>query len=356
MKKAFIVSCFIVLIPSTFILAETLNPTEIAKKAFPSVVMLVMQDQNNQPLSLGSGFVVKDNIVATNLHVVEGSVGGYAKLVGEKTKYPIKGYVAIDYRMDLILLEIEGIQAPSMRLNNSTVPEIGEEVFAIGNPKGLEGTFSMGIISGVRSFESDKILQITAPISPGSSGGPVMNSKGNVIGVAVATFKGGQNLNFAIPVSYLTHLISKIKDTTLLGTHSEKSDIGKSILSSYGNLNKDGLICDNFLWNDNDDNFMRNRGFSFSIRNNTKSSVKDVIVLIIFHDKDNKPVEFTFAKYEGFIPSNLAKQVEGSVGHNVKKLTTKHVIKNLMFEDQPFTKIEYRVLHFNVVDEDNDLF
>ena len=68
-----------------------------------------------------------------------------------------------------------------------------------GNPQGLEGTFSQGIVSSIRVLGADKILQITAPISPGSSGGPVLNEKGQVIGVSVATFRGGQNLNFAIP-------------------------------------------------------------------------------------------------------------------------------------------------------------
>ena len=82
---------------------------DIAKQAFPSVVMLVMEDNNGQPLSLGSGFFVKKDVIATNLHVVKGSAGGYAKIVGKKQKYNIEGYVAIDERWDLILLKIKGL-------------------------------------------------------------------------------------------------------------------------------------------------------------------------------------------------------------------------------------------------------
>jgi hypothetical protein len=87
------------------------------------------------------------------------------------------------------------------------VVQVGDPVYAVGNPQGLEGTFSQGIISSIRDAGLDKLLQITAPISLGSSGGPVLNSKGEVIGVSVATFKAGQNLNFAIPSNYLKALL-----------------------------------------------------------------------------------------------------------------------------------------------------
>jgi S1-C subfamily serine protease len=70
-------------------------------------------------------------------------------------------------------------------------------------------TLSLGSVSSIRNVGTDKLLQITAPISPGSSGGPVLNSRGTVIGISVATFKGGQNLNFAIPSSYLKVLLGK---------------------------------------------------------------------------------------------------------------------------------------------------
>lgn len=184
---------------------------EVAKKVSPSVVLLVMEDSKGQPLAMGSGFVIKDGIVATNLHVIEGGSRGYAKLADRKDKFNITGTVAIDAARDIVLLAVEDIKAPAMALGDSKQVAVGDEVYAVGNPRGLEGTFSAGIISSIRTVGDDSLLQITAPISPGSSGGPVVNNKGEVIGVAVATFKGGQNLNFAIPSTYLSALTAQIK-------------------------------------------------------------------------------------------------------------------------------------------------
>ncbi len=100
-------------------LAIAENARDIAKQTFPSVVMLVMEDDNGQPLSLGSGFFVREEIIATNLHVVEGAAGGYAKIVGKKQKYDITGYVAIDRKMDLVLLKINKVKAPVITLGDN---------------------------------------------------------------------------------------------------------------------------------------------------------------------------------------------------------------------------------------------
>lgn len=197
--------------------ARALTAQEVAKKTFKSTVLLVMEDVNGQPLSLGSGFFVGDGEIASNLHVVEGAVRGYAKLVGQKTKYDIEGVAAVDLRRDLVILKVSA-RLPMLRLGNSDAVQVGEPVYVVGNPQGLEGTFSQGIVSSVREVATEKLLQITAPISPGSSGGPVLNGKGEVIGVSVATFKGGQNLNFAIPSNYLK--------TKFRGRGGESIDLG----------------------------------------------------------------------------------------------------------------------------------
>jgi S1-C subfamily serine protease len=183
---------------------------EIAKQAFPSVVLVVMQDTSGQPTSQGSGFVVRDGQVVTNHHVIAGAVSGFVRLVDKSSKYEISGTVAIDDAHDLAVLAVPGLVAPSLPLGDSNKIAVGDEVYAIGNPQGLEGTFSQGIVSGIRRADSDTLLQMTAPISPGSSGGPILNGSGEVIGIAVATFTDGQNLNVAIPISYLTPLIGGI--------------------------------------------------------------------------------------------------------------------------------------------------
>jgi TPR repeat protein len=188
------------------------DAVEIAKRVSPSVVLLVMEDANGRPLSMGSGFVVRDGIIATNLHVIEGASRGYVKFVDDKTKYTIRGIVASDAANDLVLLSVDGFRGPALNIGDSNAVAVGDTIYAVGNPQGLEGTFSAGIISSIRKVSDGSLLQITAPISTGSSGGPVVNSKGEVIGVAVASFKeAGQNLNFAVPSNALDRILEKRK-------------------------------------------------------------------------------------------------------------------------------------------------
>ena len=122
--------------------------------------------------------------------------------------YPVIHIEASDKDQDLAVLRVDAsaIEIHPLSIARST-PQQGERVFVIGNPRGLEGTVSDGIVSALRRFkESGYMIQITAPISPGSSGSPVVNLRGEVIGVATAAIEGGQNLNFAIPSSKIVAL------------------------------------------------------------------------------------------------------------------------------------------------------
>ena len=197
----------------------------IAKTIFPSVVMLEMRDQQNRPISLGSGFFVRSDVVVTNYHVIEGATDGFAKIVGKTTIYHIEGVLGIDKAKDLALLKLTGVNGKPLSLADVSKIEVGQEVFALGNPKGLEGTISPGIISGssLRQIENENLIQITAPISPGSSGGPVVNRQGEVIGVAVASLKEGQILNFVVPASYLAILLANSKEIKSLSEVSLRS-------------------------------------------------------------------------------------------------------------------------------------
>ena len=182
---------------------------EIAEKALAATVYLEMQDSKGVPLGFGSGFFVGDNLIATNYHVIEGAARGTAKLVGQFSTYTIEGVTATDQTNDLALLKVTVSGIKPLPLGNSSDVKIGETVYVAGNPRGLEGTFSDGIISSRRDPYTKERLQMTAPISPGSSGGPVLNSKGEVIGISFMTLVGGQNLNFAIPSRYLTELLTE---------------------------------------------------------------------------------------------------------------------------------------------------
>ena len=202
------------------VVATAQTAQQIAKKALDATVLLVMEDADGQPLGLGSGFFVRKGLVATNLHVIEDAAKGYAKRVGQETKYVIEGITARDDGNDLVIIKVSALDFPALTLGDSDAVQVGEAVYAVGNPRGLDGTFSQGVISSIREVKTRKRLQFTAPISPGSSGGPVLNEVGEVIGISVAIFRGGQNLNFAVPSNYLKALVAKSEESKPLSQGS----------------------------------------------------------------------------------------------------------------------------------------
>ena len=184
------------------------DATGIYNKTVGSTVTI---ETNN---GLGSGFFVAPNIIATNYHVIEGATEASCYVNNSTTKYKIEGYLAADQNVDLILLKVPSLNKSALPMaTESTSP--GQQVYVIGSPKGLPATISDGIVSGMRDFDGYKLIQMTAPISPGSSGGPVMNSKGQLIGISVMQLTEGQNLNFAIPKSYLELLMQFKKDEAI---------------------------------------------------------------------------------------------------------------------------------------------
>ena len=196
--------------------ASALTTEQLAEKALAATVYLEMKDSTGTTLSFGSGFFVKPNQIATNFHVIEDKWKGTAKLVGKDTRYEIEGIVAIDEENDLAVLNVTAPGVAPLPLGDSDTVKRGTKVYVDGNPKGLIGTFSDGIISRLESHPK-KRLQMTAPISKGSSGGPVLNSKGEVIGISVAVHgdPDAQNLNFAIPSNALKALLAKAGPATL---------------------------------------------------------------------------------------------------------------------------------------------
>jgi len=317
-----------------------LNPAQaqtakaVAAQSFPSVVLLLMEDSKGQLTSLGSGFFVDGGYIATNVHVVRGAFGGTAKRIGKPEKGEITGIVAIDTARDLVLLSVKGLSSPSLAIRPSKDIAVGEEVYAIGNPQGLEGTISQGIVSGIRRLANTEILQITAPISPGSSGGPVLDQKGRAIGVAVATFRSGQNLNFAIPIDYLTALLSQPKTNTSLQSLATKKD-SNAFLSALGPHVSEGVVSSSLLC-EQEGTFSR---CSWSLMNKLRSSVRDVRQLMILWSKNGEPLDTWELRHEGAIRPGLAIRFypKRYIPATLKKMTA---------------KIEIRVIDFTV-DEAN---
>ena len=187
------------------------TPQEIARAAFPAVVMVVLRQEGSARTSLGSGFFVGDGLVATNFHVIAGMTDGWVRLIGQEEKLTLAGVVAVDRLHDLAILKVGSGGPAPLPLGRSNALSVADKVYAIGNPHGLEGTFSEGLVSSIRRQELETMLQISAPISQGSSGGPVFDDRGLVVGVAVGMLEDGQNLNFAIPVDYLIALLGKLE-------------------------------------------------------------------------------------------------------------------------------------------------
>ena len=182
----------------------------IAKAANGAIVTIVTA-VDDKPIALGTGFIVSaDGVILTNYHVIKtGNVA--AVKFSDGTALAVDGLLAADKNRDLAVIKIHGKTFRTLILGNSDQIQIGEDVVAIGNPLGLELTVSNGILSGVRSDEKEggKFLQTTAPISHGSSGGPLFNMRGQVIGINSMYYEGGENLNFAIPVNDAKHLLRR---------------------------------------------------------------------------------------------------------------------------------------------------
>lgn len=201
----------VIILLTTATTSPTQTTEEIAENALAATVYLEMQDRNGLTLGIGSGFFVRPDLIATNFHVIQGAAQGTAKLVGKRTTYIIEGITATDKDNDLVLLKVITHGIKSLSLGDSDTVRIGTPVYVVGNPKGMEGTFSDGIISSIRGTEAQPRFQMTAPISSGSSGGPVLNRKGEVIGVSASVHQAAdaQNINFAIPVNKLKGLLTR---------------------------------------------------------------------------------------------------------------------------------------------------
>lgn len=327
--------------------AAAQSAKKIATNTFPSVVLITMEDRNGQPVSLASGFFVAPGVVATNYHVVDGGSSGSVKIVGKRDTIRIDGTVGTDRRHDLALLAVKHNSAPSMRFAAGPEPQVGETVYAVGNPRGLEGTFSQGIISGIRRFDDGSLLQITAPISPGSSGGPVLNAKGEIIGVAVATLRGGQNLNFAIPVNRLKLLLDRRGALTPLRA-AKRAPRFRSILDDLGGNVIEGVSIGAFEWKSRFD-IMDRQEFTLSIKKQLSQAIRNVRILVIFYDRSGEPLDISAIRYRGVVSARLARRVSGWVDVSVRRLTTK---KNRggTYARIPSTKVEFRVLDFEFVE------
>ena len=251
-KKKLLLQLSLIILVTVLLCCTTSNAQtvpQIVKKALDATVSLELQDRSGAILRRGSGFFVRSNLIATNYHVIEGAAQGTAKLADRYKKYTIEGYTAVDKTNDLALLKVTIHGANPLPLGDSNTVQIGETIYVADHPIGLEGTVSDGIISSRSDRHTKERLQMTAPISPGSSGGPVLNRKGQVIGVSVSGHNGlgAQDLNFAIPSNYLKILLTQSGIVKPLSQQNQSISAKTYLIRGYEKAelgNYEGAIAD----------------------------------------------------------------------------------------------------------------
>ena len=205
--------------------------------------------------------------------------------------------MSVDSVHDLVLLESPAYGVP-LDVTQKT-PAVGDEIVSIGNPKGLEGTLSTGIVSGVREDNGSIYYQITAPISPGSSGGPVIDEMGKVIGVATFYVTGGQNLNFAMPSKYISALLNTTSIKKLSKVTGSKKPPSKLRADERVRVVEpfiDGLSST----------------LQASIVNHTSNAINNIKIVAVFYPKYKEiyPVHYMLIEVNKTIPPGLATRFE----------------------------------------------
>lgn len=179
--------------------SQDLKPDEIFEKYQDAVVVIYSYDFTGAPKSQGSGVILNEKAwVVTNFHIFEGCEK--LLIVHKGDTIPYNDIIGVDIERDLLIIKIDQGNYPEIKTSNSV--KVGQKIYAIGSPLGMENTISEGIISGNRSEvgkTKQNFIQITASLSPGSSGGAVLNGAGELIGISSMGLKEGNNLNFAIP-------------------------------------------------------------------------------------------------------------------------------------------------------------
>jgi serine protease Do len=190
------------------------TPSQILDENRISIAVIVAA--GNTSLKLGTGFFVRSTgLLLTNFHVIEGTELVGVKMPGGSAVLWARRATGFDLDNDLVVLRVETDVASPVSLGDSDQVRIGEPIVVVGNPEGLEQTVSNGLVSGTREVDGRRLFQISAPISEGSSGSPVFNDRGDVIGVVVSSLESGQNLNFAVPINYAKPLLTSVTEESI---------------------------------------------------------------------------------------------------------------------------------------------
>ena len=187
-----------------------------------SIVVVKAIDASDHVLALGSGVVIANGLVVSNCHVFTENGTESASVFYRNKRFLAKlRYVDPDH--DLCSLAVPGLGAPPVKMRGTNALEVGEDAYAIGAPEGFDLTLSSGIISSLRQVPGGTIIQMTTPISPGSSGGGLFDSEGRLIGITSYYAANGQQLNFALPTEWIDALPQRSKPSEKLAKKQSKS-------------------------------------------------------------------------------------------------------------------------------------
>ncbi len=206
---------------------NNLSSEVLYTKCEPSVVTILTFDSKRAPLGQGSGFIVARNRVTTNFHVMKDSTSA-SVIFSDGSISVVTGVIAGSAPKDLIVLEAETGNRPALALGDELKLKIGETIYAIGSPEGLSTSLSSGLVSAFRQDEGQFLIQITAAVAPGSSGGPLLNSQGQVVGVTTSRLKEG-GFGFAMGVGDVRHLLK-----VPLAVKMQLADLNGDTASSNG--------------------------------------------------------------------------------------------------------------------------
>lgn len=194
---------------------EEMSFEELALLA-SSIVMIAIHDRKGQVVGTGSGIMIgRDGYILTNHHVANGGLFYSVRIEGEEQIYKTDEIIKYNPVLDLAIIRIERRLEPLTFYQGEKRLVRGQKVVAIGSPLGLFNSVSDGIISGFRSIDHVDMIQFTAPISHGSSGGAVLNMFGEVIGISTAGIDEGQNINLAVGYEYINNFIRGFVDSVM---------------------------------------------------------------------------------------------------------------------------------------------
>jgi hypothetical protein len=281
-----------------------LDAGKIYNESIESVVTVVSLDKNDKILMTGTGFFASHQyLIATNYHVIKNA--HHIKIITSDNKeHDIFDVCVKNATNDIAVLRSKTKQRPLPLRKN--IPQVGDEIISIGSPMGLSGSLSTGIIGAIRNDDVKDYYQITSPISPGSSGGPVIDKNGRVLGMTTFYIKGGQNLNFAIPSTQVTPYLDNSSAC------SNKTDIkpSASLIIKYSDT-----LYENYLKNKD--------AFPSSKQNITKvaysciakligdfGTEEEIYSLIDMIENNNKSLNITISSYR----KNIIKSLINDIG------------------------------------------